>query len=61
MKNEDEDIEIYKQKYLVTNVINQGLNPEEFIQFMSSKKRILSTENGHDIANWTMNELIEVT
>lgn len=44
-----------KQKYLQKEIVDAGYNTEEFIAFIKIQK-----ENGEDINNWTLEELIEV-
>ena len=42
-----------KQFYLRENILNKGYDPEEFMNFLKSKKG----ENGIDLRNWGKNEL----
>ena len=42
-----------KQNYLRINILERGCNPEQFMNFLQSKKG----ELGLDLNNWTLNEL----
>ena len=42
-----------KQNYLRKNIIEKGLDPEKFVEFLQEKKG----EEGDDISNWTMEDL----
>ena len=42
-----------KQNYLRKNILEKGLDPEEFVEFLQEKKG----EEGADISNWTMEDL----
>ena len=45
-----------KQAYLRENVLEMGYDADEFMTFLQTKKG----ENGLDLNNWSMNELITV-
>ena len=44
-----------KQAYLRENVLEMGYDADEFMTFLQTKKG----ENGLDLNNWSMNELIK--
>ena len=52
---EKERIE-YKQNFLRTEIIDQGYNPEEFSDYLSSEKG----ENGLNLDNWSFTQLQEI-
>ena len=52
---EEDNIE-EKQNYLRENILEKGYNPNEFVDFLKSKKG----EAGSDISNWSMDDLKEV-
>ena len=49
--NEENEIEIKKQ-FLTEQIINQGYNTNDFLNFCLNKK-----ENGDDLSNWEIEEL----
>ena len=50
----ENDLELKeKQNYLRKNIIDKGLDPEQFVEFLQEKKG----EEGDDITNWTMEDL----
>ena len=46
-----------KQAYLRENVLEKAYDADEFMSFLQQKKG----ENGLDLNNWTMNELIKAS
>ena len=51
-----EDSQEEKQNYLRENILNQGYDTIQFVNFLKSKKG----EEGADVANWTMEDLKKV-
>ena len=52
---EDNSLE-EKQNYLRENILNQGYDTNEFVNFLKSKKG----EDGADVSNWTLEDLRKV-
>ena len=51
-----EDNQEEKQNYLRENILNQGYDTNQFVNFLKSKKG----EEGADVSNWTMEDLKKV-
>ena len=49
---EDSSIEA-KQHFLRENIINKGIEPKKFVDFLKEK----TGEESNDIVNWTMDDL----
>lgn len=54
MKEDKEELE-RKQSYLREQILDQNYNVENFNEYISNLK-----ENGNNLMNWTMNELVEI-